>query len=112
MITLSHVEIPYYTGYYYFAKTVEPTKGTAGDYGAPMSMAFIFNIENPNKYPIQLDGFSFSINFEEFEVNTVTLPDTMWILAGKTNQITECRLCSDTRQTLLTLLGFGGYEVK
>jgi len=103
VITLGHIEIPYYTGYYYFAKTVAPTKGTAGDYGAPMSMAFIFNIENPNKYPIQLDGFSFSVNFEEFEVNTVNSPETMWIPAGKTNQIRVSAMF-DTRQTLLTLL--------
>jgi hypothetical protein len=103
VISLSHVEIPYYTGYYYFSKKVEPTKGTAGDYGAPMSMAFIFNIENPNEYPVQLNGFSFSINFEEFEVNTVNSPETMWIPAGKTNQL-RVQAMFDTRQTLLTLL--------
>jgi len=103
VITLSHVEIPYYTGYYYFSKKVKPTKGTAGNYGAPMSMAFIFDIENPNEYPIQLDGFKFSVNFEEFEVNTVNSPETMWIPAGKTNQI-RVPAMFDTRQTLLTLL--------
>jgi len=103
VIALSHVEIPYYTGYYYFSNKVEPTKGTAGNYGAPMSMAFIFDIENPNEYPIQLDGFKFSVNFEEFEVNTVNSPETMWIPAGKTNQIRVLAMF-DTRQTLLTLL--------
>jgi LEA14-like dessication related protein len=103
VITLSHVEIPYYTGYYYFSKKVKPTKGTAGDYGAPMSMAFIFDIENPNEYPIQLDGLKFSVNFEEFEVNTVNSPETMWIPAGKTNQV-RVPAMFDTRQTLLTLL--------
>jgi hypothetical protein len=103
VVSLSLVEIPYYTGYYYFDKKVVPTKGKAGDYGAPMSMAFIFDIENPNKYPIQLDGFSFSINFEEFEVNTVNSPETMWIPAGKTNQL-RVPAMFDTRQTLLTLL--------
>jgi len=103
VVTLSYVEIPYYTGYYYFSNKVKPTKGTAGNYGAPMSMAFIFDIENPNEYPIQLDGFKFSVNFEEFEVNTVNSPETMWIPAGKTNQI-RVPAMFDTRQTLLTLL--------
>jgi LEA14-like dessication related protein len=103
VVTLSHVEIPYYTGYYYFSNKVEPTKGTADNYGAPLMMAFIFNIENPNEYPVQLDGFSFSVNFEEFEVNTVNSPETMWIPAGKTNQI-RVPAMFDTRQTLLTLL--------
>ncbi len=117
VITLSHVEIPYYTGYYYFSNKVKPTKGTAGNYGAPMSMAFIFDVENPNEYPIQLDGFKFSVDFEEFEVNTVNSPETMWIPAGKsrkcifskwkpTGMSNQIRVLAmfDTRQTLLTLL--------
>ena len=44
VITLSHVEVPYYTGYYYFSNKVEPTKGNKGNYGAPMMMAFIYEI--------------------------------------------------------------------
>ena len=55
-VNLSHVEVPYYTGYWYYAKKVEPTKGTAGDYGAPMMMAFVFDIDNPSAYPVELDG--------------------------------------------------------
>ena len=102
-ITLSHVEIPYYTGYYYFSNKVKPTKGKAGNYGAPMQMAFIFEIENPNSYPVVLDGFKFSVHFEEFEVNTVFSPETMWIPPGKTNQL-RVPAIFDTRQTLLTLL--------
>lgn len=62
-ITLSHVEVPYYTGYWYFSKKVKPTKGSAGNYGAPMGLGFVFDIENPNKFPVQLEGFKFSIAF-------------------------------------------------
>ena len=76
-----------------------------------MMMAFIFDIENPNEYPVELDGFKFSIMFEEFEVNTVTSPETMWIPAGKTNQI-RVPATFDTRQTLTTLLLPGAMKMK
>jgi len=111
VITLSHVEIPYYTGYYYFSNKVEPTKGNAGNWGAPMLMAFIWEINNPNAYPVMLDGFNFSINFEDFEVNTVNAAEAMWIPAGKTNEL-RVPAVFDTRQTLLTLLLPGAMKLK
>jgi hypothetical protein len=111
VVTLGHVEVPYYTGYYYFGNKVEPTKGKAGNYGAPMAMAFIFDIENPNAFPVQLDGFSFTVLFDDFEVNTVSSPETMWIPAGKTNQL-RVPAMFDTRQTLLTLLLPGAMKLK
>ena len=103
VISLSHVEVPYYTGYYYFSSKVKPTKGKEGNYGAPMAMAFIFDINNPNSFEVMMDGFKFSVLFEDFEVNTVSSPETMWIPAGKTNQV-RVPAVFDTRQTLLTLL--------
>jgi hypothetical protein len=111
VITLSHVEVPYYVGYYYFGNKVEPTKGKAGDYGAPMMMAFIFEINNPNAYPVMMEGFTFSVNFDDFEVNTVSSPETMWIPAGKTNEL-RVPAIFDTRQTLLTLLLPGAMQLK
>ena len=33
-IALEGVEVPQYDGYWYFSKSVEPTKGEAGDRGA------------------------------------------------------------------------------
>jgi len=111
VITLSHVEVPYYTGYYYLSNKVKPDKGNAGNYGAPMMMAFIFEINNPNAYPVLLDGFTFSILFDDFEVNTVSSPEAMWIPAGKTNAL-RVPAIFDTRQTLLTLLLPGAMKLK
>jgi hypothetical protein len=111
VITLGHVEVPYYTGYYYFGNKVKPTKGKAGNYGAPMMLAFIYEINNPNAYPVMLDGFKFSINFDDFEVNTVSSPEAMWIPAGKTNEL-RVPAIFDTRQTLLTLLLPGAMKLK
>jgi hypothetical protein len=110
-ISLSHVEVPYYVGYYYLSSKVKPTKGDAGNYGAPMMMAFVFDITNNADYPVQLDGFKFSVMFEDFEVNTVSSPEMMWIPAGKTNQL-RVPATFDTRQTLLTLLLPGAMQLK
>ena len=103
LIGLDHVEISYYAGYYYFSKDVEPTRGTADDYGSPLLMTFVFKIHNPNLYPIMLDGFSFGVEFEEFKVNNVISPVAMWIPDGKTNLL-RVPAMFDTRQTLLALI--------
>ena len=110
-ITLSHVEVEHYWGWWYFSKKVEPTKGTAGDYGAPLDLAFIFEIQNPNDYPIVMEKIQFTMGFEEFDLNTVSSTETMWIPAGKTNQI-RLHSISDARQALLSLLVTGGFKLK
>ncbi len=110
-ISLVHVEISYYTGFYYFSSEIDPTRGPAGNYGAPMQLSFIYDISNPNLYPVMLDGFSFRVLFEDFEVNTVSSPETMWIPAGKTNQL-RVPATFDTRQTLLNLQLPGALKLK
>lgn len=103
LVGLDHVEISYYAGYYYFSKDVEPTRGEADDYGAPLLMTFVFKIHNPNLYPIMLDGFSFAVKFEDIKVNNVISAVAMWIPAGKTNLL-RVPAMFDTRQTLLALI--------
>ena len=103
LIGLDHVEISYYTGYYYFSSEVKPTRGKADNYGAPLLMTFVYKIHNPNRYPVMLDGFSFAVLFEDFKVNNVIAPAAMWIPAGKTN-LFRVPAMFDTRQTLLTLI--------
>ncbi len=103
LIGLDHVEISYYAGFYYFSKEVEPTRGTADHYGSPLLMTFVFKLHNPNPYPIMLDGFSFSVKFEEFKVNSVIYPIAMWIPDGMTNLL-RVPAMFDTRQTLLNLI--------
>lgn len=110
-VTLTSVELPYYTGWWYFSKKVEPTKGSAGDYGSPLGLAFIFEIENPNPYPIKLEGFTFTVAFDGFDLNTVSAPETQWIPAGKTNQLRVTAMF-DARASLLSLLVTGGFKLK
>jgi hypothetical protein len=56
-------------------------------YSATMNTAYILNIKNPNKEPVMLDEMTFTVNFDGFDVNTVTWYEDFWIPAGKTNQI-------------------------
>ena len=110
-ITLDAMEVAHAFGYWYFSKKVEPTKGKPDNVGAPLDLAFTFNIENPNDFPILLEEIKFGVAFEEFDVNTVKSAATQWIPAGKTNQITV-HAHFDVRQTLLSLLVTGGFKLK
>ena len=111
VVTLDSLEVAHYWGWWYFKKTIKPTMGTAGDYGAPLDVAFIFNVQNSNPYPVMLEEFKFTVAFEEFDLNTVSSTETMWIPANKTNQL-RVHAMFDGRQSLLSLLVTGGFELE
>lgn len=111
VVTLSHVEVQTYWGWWYYSNKVKPTKGTAGNYGAPLNLAFIFEIKNPNKFPVMMEKLQFTVGFEEFDLNTVISTEAMWIPAGMTNEI-RLHSLSDARQALLSLLVTGGFKLK
>lgn len=111
VISLSHAEVAHYWGWWYYSKKVAPTKGDAGDYGAPLDLAFVFDIQNPNPYPIQMESFKFTVAFEEFDLNTVSAMETQWIPAGKTNQV-RVHAMFDGRQSLLSLMVTGGFKLQ
>lgn len=111
VITLELIDIPQFDGYWYYGANIEPTKGQAGDHGAPLPVAATFNITNPNPYPVLLDEYKFTIAFEEFDMTTVTGYDTQWIPAGKTNQLRATKMMT-VRGGLLSLLVTGGFKLK
>jgi LEA14-like dessication related protein len=111
VVTLDSMEVAHAFGYWYFSKKVQPTKGKSDNVGAPLNLAFVFNIENPNEYPVKMESLKFTIAFEEFDLNTVSSMDTMWIPAGKTNQL-RVNAHFDVRQSLLSLLVTGGFKLK
>ena len=84
-IALEMIDVPQYTGYWVYSK-MKPTKGKGGG-SSPLPLAVTFNITNPNPYPVFLDGYKFTIAFEEFDMITVKGYETQWIPAGKTNQL-------------------------
>jgi hypothetical protein len=111
MVTLNYVEVAHYWGWWYFKNTVEPSMGKAGDYGAPLDLAFVFDITNPNEYPIQLNNLKFTVAFEEFDLNTVQSTEVQWIPPGKTNQL-RVHAMFDGRQSLMSLLVTGGFKLQ
>ena len=111
VVTLDSMEVAHAFGYWYFSKKIKPTKGKPDNVGAPLDLAFIFNIENPNEYAVKMENLKFTVAFEEFDLNTVASTDTMWIPAGKTNQV-RVHAHFDVRQSLLSLLVTGGFKLK
>jgi hypothetical protein len=110
-VTLDSMEVAHYWGWWYYAKPVAPTKGTAGNNGAPLDLAFIFNIENPNSFPVMLESLKFTVAFEEFELNSLSATDIQWIPAGKTNQI-RVHAMFDGEQSRLSIMLAGAMKLK
>jgi LEA14-like dessication related protein len=111
VVTLDTMEVAHAFGYWYFSKKVKPTKGKPDNVGAPLDLAFVFNIENPNAYPVLLEELKYTVAFEEFDLNTVSSKEILWIPAGKTNQV-RVHAHFDVRQSLLSLLVTGGFKLK
>lgn len=104
VIKLTSFEVPQYDSYWYYAKAVKPTKGEGDDRGAPLPMSFLLEIQNPNPYPVLLEGITYTVAFEdEFEVMTTNNNDQNWIPAGKTDQVRLDTMVT-VRSALTTLL--------
>ncbi len=112
IITLESFRVPHYDGYYYYDADIKPTKGEAGNHGAPLPMTFLFSIQNPNPYPVQLQEFKFTVTFDhEFDMVTVNVQDSYWIPANGTNRVRASTLIT-THSARLSLLVTGGFALK
>jgi len=87
VISLDTVLVSKYFGYWFYDAKITPVKGKAGNNSSPLIVSLLFNITNPNNYPVKLDGFVFTVAFEDIDVNMINVLETQWIPAGKTNQI-------------------------
>jgi hypothetical protein len=111
VVTLDYVDVAHYFGWWYYSPKVKPTKGKAGHNSAPLDYGFIFNIKNPNSFPVQLDGFKFACLIDGIELNAGYSTETMWIPAGKTNQL-KVEVMYDFRGAQLSLLIVAGEQLK
>jgi hypothetical protein len=112
VIKLESFEVPQYDGWWYYAKAVKPTKGDPDDRGAPLPMSFLFSIENPNTYPVLLEGVKFTVAFDkDFDLITYNNNDANWIPAGKTNQVRVTTMITG-RSALLSLMVTSGFKLK
>ena len=111
IVALESVQVTQYNGYWYYSSGVKPTKGKAGNNSAVLPLKFVFDVTNPNSFPVKLDGFGFTVAFEDFDVNMVNAYETQWVPPGKTNQIAVYSI-TDVRQVLLSLLVPNAFKVK
>ncbi len=110
-VTLSHIEVQSYWGWWYYNSKVEPSSGKAGNNGAPLVLAFIFNVSNPNEFPVLMEKLQFTVAFDDFDINTQGSAETLWIPAGKTNQVRVIAV-QDPGVTSGSLLVASGDKVK
>jgi hypothetical protein len=86
VIELESVQVPYYEGFWTYGKA-KVAKGKAPKFGgsSPVSLAFVFQITNPNSYPVLLYSSQFFLFFDDYELRIVSDYNDMWIPGGKTN---------------------------
>jgi hypothetical protein len=92
VITLERVDVASIQPFYVkprigFKSEKEPGKEETYGYSSTLSLAYVFNIKNPNKESVMLSELGFTTDFEGFDVNTVMNYDNSWIPPGKTNQL-------------------------
>jgi hypothetical protein len=85
-VKLDSVQVSYYEGFWYYGKAQpELGKAPAGGGSSPVSLDFVFEITNPNSFPVKYESSSFFLYFEDYELRVVNDSNPMWIPPGKTN---------------------------
>ncbi len=86
-ITIDSIQLSYYTGFWTYGKA-KVALGKVPKFGgsSAVTLVFVFNIENPNPYPVLLEGAQFFLFFDDYELRIVKDDNEMWIPSGKTNQ--------------------------
>lgn len=107
MISLVSFEVPQYDEYWYYDAKVATVKGKAGNRGAPLPMSFVFAIQNPNPFPVLLEGITYTVAFDmEFDVITTNSAEKNWIPAGKTDEVRVSTMVTvESVRTNLALVG-------
>jgi hypothetical protein len=85
-VKLDSIQIDYYSGFWTYGKApVE--RGKAPQFGgsSAVTLLFVFNITNPNDFPVRYDSGSFFLFFEDYELRVVNDNNPQWIPAGMTN---------------------------
>nr|WP_028315557.1 LEA type 2 family protein [Desulfatibacillum aliphaticivorans] len=111
VVSLELFEVPQYDGFWYYSNKVEPTKGKADNRGAPLPMSFLFAIENPNPYPVTLEGLKFTVNVDGFDLVTVN-NDDMYIIPAESTDHVRVTTMITARSALLSLMVTGGFKLQ
>lgn len=82
VVSLDRVEVQNYFGFWHGTKEKPKAKGNC-----PLVWAFVFNVANPNSYPMMLETLKFGYAFDGYTITTRIYDNEQWIPAGKTNQV-------------------------
>ena len=86
VIKLDSIQLGYYEGFWYYGKAkVQMGTAPAGGGSSPVGLNFVFEITNPNNYPVLMESAQFFLYFDDYELRVVRDNNPMWIPAGKTN---------------------------
>jgi hypothetical protein len=113
-VTLNRIEIKkndQNPGWWFYAADNDPTKGSEGDHGGPLAIAFVFNIQNPNKVPVLLDEIDFDVKIESYTMDSITSKEKTWIPRETTNQLRVYALLT-VQSVRLNLLVQAGEKTK
>ena len=110
-VSLASFYVPQFDGFWYYAESVEPTMGQAGNHGAPLPMSFLFRVDNPNPYPVRMDNLKYTVSFEGFSLKTVNNNDDYWIPAKGTDHIRSTTMIT-VRSAILSLKVASGFKLK
>jgi len=85
-VTLDSIQLSYWEGFWHYGKA-KVVKGKAPKFGgsAPITLDFVFEITNPNQFPVSLESSQFFLFFDDYDLRVVNDNNTQWIPAGKTN---------------------------
>jgi len=111
-VTLSHAEVPSYFGMWFYDNKVQPTRGKPGNYGAPLIYAFIFNIKNPNEFPVLMDNLKYTVALDGCDLNTPSSQEAIWIPGGKTTQLRTYCVLGMFEASGALVFAEGGFKIK
>jgi len=85
-VTLDSIQLSYWEGFWHYGKA-KVAKGKAPKFGgsSPITLDFIFEITNPNQFPVNLESSQFFLFFDDYDLRVVNDNNSQWIPAGKTN---------------------------
>lgn len=112
IIALEYFEVPQYDGFWHYGADAKPAKGSPGSRGAPLPLSFLISIENPNPYPILLEGITYTVVFDhDFALYSGSNTDAYWIPAGKTDHV-RLNTMITTASAQLSVLVTGGFKLQ
>ena len=85
-VTLDSIQLSYWEGFWHYGKA-KVAKGKAPKFGgsSPITLDFVFEIANPNQFPVELTSSQFFLFFDDYDLRVVNDNNPQWIPAGKTN---------------------------